>query len=124
MNRIEVEVIQAYIGVEGHVQPRTRLNVDEKRARYLIEKGLARVYKRPEPTETKPAGPAEVKAEAISAKKSSDTATTGLSTGSPSSNRRGRGKRSWFSAAAPASPESNATGAGTTSASTDDASGG
>lgn len=61
MRLVELTVTQPYIGAEGLMVPGGQIRVSEHRARYLVEKGLARVRPMPGPQETKPAAPAETK---------------------------------------------------------------
>lgn len=81
MATVQIEAVSGFIGQEGHKNPGDRFQVDEKRARYLIEKGLARLVKPAAPAETKPTGPLE--------KKPSGAPMTGLLTVSPSSSAPG-----------------------------------
>lgn len=81
MSQIHIEVKFNFIGQEGHLKKGMRLFVDEKRARYLIEKDLAMLVKPVGPAETKPAGPLE--------KKHFGAPMTTPSTDSPSSSAPG-----------------------------------
>jgi hypothetical protein len=110
--RIELEVIQKYIGEEGHMRPGATILVLEQRARFLVSMGLARI-KRPEikpaaPAESKPAAPAENK-EALRPKPLFAEQTTGLSTNSRSSSQSGPDKPSSASAVARASRKRKST---------------
>lgn len=89
MPPIIIEVTSHFIGQEGHMKAGQRLQVDEKRARYLIERGLAKLHKPAGPSETKPAGPGEVKTGDPAVKKSSGAPTTGPLTAPPSSSAPG-----------------------------------
>jgi len=93
--QIQIEVTQKYVGAEGHVKVGQRFAVSEQRARYLIEKGLAKLVKVPGPAELKPTGPDE--------KKTSPSLTATPSTDSPSSSAAGSETPASSSPAAPAS---------------------
>lgn len=96
-----------YVGLEGHVKKNDRLRVDEARARYLIEHGLARLAPVPGPQETKPVTVTETKTNAETVPgKFSGAPTTGPSTGLPSSSAPGQAAPSPASPAAPASTPS------------------
>lgn len=98
---VDLIVTSNYIGAEGAVKKDQRLRVDEARARYLIEHGLARVVIAVGPKETKPAAVSETKAAPPG--KSSGAPTTGLLTDSPSSSAPGKAAPSSASQADPAS---------------------
>lgn len=96
MKPIQLLCTSNYIGQEGAIKKGDRLAVDEARARYLIEHGLATIVREPGPAENRMKGSHEEK-------KSSGEAPTGRSIVSPSSSASGLDAPSSVLPAAPAS---------------------
>jgi hypothetical protein len=100
--QIRLVVVSNYIGQEGARKKGDVFTTDDtNRARFLIERGLCRLWV--QPRETKPDGPDETQIGGPAEGKSSGVPTIGRSTDTPSSSAPGPTAPSSSSPAVPAS---------------------